>query len=1123
MSDAAQNGRRPIRRLPFHPSGCSIVLRAVLTALLAVLAAGLYAWALDPSKAITQYAHDTWTSETGLPQNSVNTLLQTSDGYLWFGTQEGLVRFDGLRFTVFDRENTRAFKSAAIRSLVESPKGGLWIGTRGAGVVRYEDGKFRAYTAADGLPSEGVVPLGLMLDSQGILWIRTEKGLASLRDGKGRLYGPAQGLQGSNVRSMAEGADGEIWVGTDEGLYRFQGDRFNRLKISDGLCDNNVRAILPVKGDGLWVITDGGINAVRQDSQLTCVFRESLGAYTILTAIRDRFGTLWMASQKGLLRFSDGKLRVYTTADGLSSNFLLTLLEDRDGILWIGTRGGGLNRFARGVFSHIGSAEGYGRDRVLVIYEDREGSLWFGISNGGLHRLKDGKFTIFGKQEGLSHDLVLSVYEDRSGAVWVGTDNGLNRLQHAQCRSYFEEDGLSNQTVQSVLEDRSGNLWVGTWRGLDCMRGGSFVDFPHKKDMATDFVSALFEDREGALWVATVGHGLKRLKGGDLKVYTTKDGLAHDKVRALLQDSKGNLWISSNGGLDLFVNGKFKHYTTADGLASNLVCALYEDPEGILWVGMMDGGLSFFWRGKIVSITSREGLFTDGIFSILEDGRGNLWMTSNKGVLRISKVEAKEFAEGKRKRVNCVAYGLADGMRNFECNGGLQPCAWKARDGGFWFASTKGAVFLRPGPIPSNILPPPVVIESVSTDGRPLNTAQIRELPAGTKEIEFRYTALSLLWPEKVRFRYILKGYQEDWVDVPAGRDRIATFANLPPGRYTFRVAACNNDGVWNEEGATWTFDLKPRYYQTLWFLILCLLGAALLVAAGHKLRVRALQTRQRELTRLVQERTRDLEDARLAAEAAQRAQEEARLQAESANSAKSHFLANMSHELRTPMNSIIGFSEVLEDQHFGALTPKQSEHVSNILSSARHLLSLINDILDLAKVEAGHMELEPTPFLPKDLLLSAMTMVRERAYKQGIHLVVETGQGAEGIVEGDERKIKQVLFNLLGNAIKFTPRGKSVTLSGRMAIDDEEGRAGAWLLLAVEDTGIGIRQEDLPRLFKPFIQLESAYTKQYEGTGLGLALCRKLVELQGGCIEVKSEFGKGSRFMVAIPVRVIG
>jgi signal transduction histidine kinase/ligand-binding sensor domain-containing protein len=1071
--------------------------------------------ALDPSKAVTQYVHDRWTTENGLPQNSVTTILQTRDGYLWFGTQEGLVRFDGLRFSIFDRENTRVLQGAWIWTLVEGADGTLWIGTHDGGVVSYREGRFETFSKEQGLANE--VVQALLVDESNTLWVVTEGGLATIRDGKVSMFPQVKALTGGGVRSVAEGPPGTVWIGTEAGLFRHQGGTFTSFTTADGLCSNSVRAVHPDGAGGAWIITDSGITRL-QASRFTCVLDERLDAYPIKATLKDAAGNLWMATQKGLLRFAAGRLKRFTAADGLGNGDLLAVFQDRDGSIWAGSLGGGAIRFENGAFSHLASDNGFGADQVHAFFEDREGSLWIGTDDGGLHRLKHGKFTVIGKPEGLSHDLVWAILEDRTGAIWIGTDNGLNRLWGGKVKSYFTKDGLGANIVQGLCEDSSGDIWVGTWGGgVDLIREGRLVSFPHQQEMATDYITVIHQDRTGAVWVGTWGQGLKRLKDGSLTTYTTRDGLSHNKVRVIHEDRHGNLWVGTDNGLDRVENGSFTSYPIGKGLASGQVYDIYEDGAGRFWIGTHSGGVILFENGKFTVIGSRQGLFSDDVFGIQEDSVGNLWMTSNKGLFRVSKRELLELHEGRRQTVTCVSYGLADGMRSFECNGSSQPCTCKTRDGRLWFASTRGAVILRPGAVPRNTLPPPVAIESVVVDGKPVDIRHVQEFEAGVKGLELRYTALSLLWPEKNRFRYILEGYQQDWVDVERGRDRIASYTNLPPGSYTFKVSAANNDGIWNLDGSAWTFYLKPHFYQTAWFAGLGLLFAGALAAGGFHLRVRSLEARQRELASLVQERTKELEEARNQAEAASLAREEARLQAEAANRAKTEFLANMSHELRTPMNSIIGFSEVLEDGFYGPLSGKQREHVGNILYSARHLLSLINDILDLAKVEAGRMELEVMRFIPRDLLVSATTMVRERAFKHGVSLNLEAGPGTDGIVEADERKIKQVLFNLLSNAVKFTPAGKSVTIGATLTEVAGDGRRR--LAVFVEDQGIGIRPEDVSRLFKPFTQLESAYTKRYEGTGLGLALTRRLVELQGGEIRVESTYGEGSRFTVEIPV----
>jgi signal transduction histidine kinase/ligand-binding sensor domain-containing protein len=1074
-------------------------------------ALSLPVWALDPSKAVTQYVHESWTTDDGLPQNSVGAILQTRDGYLWFGTQEGLVRFDGVRFTTWDRENSPFLKSPDIVALAEAGNGDLYIGTRGGGVIRYRQGAMEVFDTSRGL-THGIVH-ALVPDASEGVWAVTDGGADHISGGTVTPYPSKARLSGFGIRRALEDRTGCLWAASEGGLFCLKGGgAVTRFTTADGLCSNNVRALVLEKPGVVWAVTEGGINRF-EGGRLQCLYRKDLKGFTIRGCLRDSAGTLWLATQKGLASWSGGELRLYTTKDGLSNNDIWALFEDRDRNLWVGTLGGGIDRFAGGRFSGLGSKNGFGADQIGVIVEDREGSLWIGSDDGGLHRLKDGKFKVLGVPEGLSFDLVWGIIQDRTGAMWVGTDHGLNRIQNGAIRQYFVKDGLTNDIVQALFEDRKGRIWVGTWGGgVTCIQEGKPVPFPHQKELANEYVTTILEDSEGTLWIGTFDHGLAVMRDGGLTRYTVKEGLPHNTIRMMHQDRKGNLWIGTEGGLVLAKGGTFKVYTTKEGLGSDLIYEMYEDGEGTLWVGTINGGLSRFKEGRFTNYTSKDGLFSDSIFTIQEDNAGGLWLSSNKGLFRIAKRDLDAFDRKGISAIPCTSYGREDGMRSFECNGSTQPCSCRARDGSIWVATTKGVVIIRPGPLPANPVPPPVAVESVTVDRRALDPASVHTIPAGAKVLEFRFTALSLLGPQKNRFQYRLEGYQREWVDLPRGRDRVATYTNLSPGDYTFRVKASNNDGVWNEEGAAWTFRIEPRFYQTLWFYALCIVLAGLSILGAYRFRVRRLKARERELNLLVAERTRDLEEARSA-------HEEARLQAEAASRAKTEFLANMSHELRTPMNAIIGFSEVLEDQYYGALTSKQKEHVGNILQSARHLLSLINDILDLAKVESGRMEVELNRFVVKDLLEGCLTMVRERAFKQGIRLEYRMGCPAGEAVTADERKLKQVLFNLLSNAVKFTPPGKSVTLFAALRETSSWGDGGRWLELAVEDTGIGIHPDDLPKLFQPFTQLESAYTKRFEGTGLGLALTRKLVELQGGRIRVESTPGEGSRFTVEVPV----
>ena len=453
------------------------VAKALLSAAL-LCAPALTALALDPTKAVTQYAHDSWSTESGLPQNSVWAVAETADGYLWVGTQEGLVRFDGVRFTIYDRENTDVFKTAEVTALLAGREGELWIGTRGGGLLRYAGGKFQAFTVKDGLPDD-VVLSPLFQDASGAVWFITDLGLARIEQGKVRDCPGLKGLGASQLHGIVQDPEGTLWVGTSEGLARWDGKAFNLLTAADGLCDGPVRTICGGRDTGLWVVSDGGIS--RWDGRaLTCVCRERLDMLSVKTSFVDRDGALWIGAQKGLLRFAEGRLERPTAENDFPQDDITALREDRHGQLWIGTLGGGLARYNHGAFSRLSADHGALGDQVETIFEDREGSLWVGTDDAGLHLLKDGKFTVIGKPEGLSHDLVWGICQDRRGNVWLGTDNGLNRLEPSgKITQFSRKDGLENTIVQTLAEDPSGDLWLGTWGGgVYRLHEGKLVPFP---------------------------------------------------------------------------------------------------------------------------------------------------------------------------------------------------------------------------------------------------------------------------------------------------------------------------------------------------------------------------------------------------------------------------------------------------------------------------------------------------------------------------------------------------------------------------------------------------------------------------------------------------------------------
>jgi len=1015
------------------------------------------AFALDPARPLTQYGREVWRSEQGLPQNSVQALAQTRDGYLWLGTQEGLARFDGVRFVVFDKTNTPAIRHNSIQALLETRDGSLWIATFVGGLARLKDGRFTGYSTRDGLPDDQV--LCLHEDKGGALWIGTRGGLAR-RDASGRftVFRTGDGLLDNRVWAIQEDREGNLWIGTDGGLNRFRDGRITALAARDGLPPASVHAL-----------------------------RE------------DRSGALWVGTYAGLARVVAGRVTaVFTSRDGLASDLVWTLYEDRAGSLWVGTANG-VSRLTDGRFQSLTPAGGLPNGHVRALAEDREGSVWIGTNGGGLTRLKQTRFIAYTKRDGLGDDVARCLVQDGRGAVWIGTNTGLSRLEGGRLTSFGAKDGFTDASVFSLHLDRKGTLWIGTYgAGLWRHDAGRFRSYRVRDGLPNDIVRAMAEDREGNLWVGTES-GLAVLRDGRFSVYGRGDGLPSAQVFAILEARDGTLWFGTGGGVAAFRAGRFERLGTAEGLRSTVVFALHEDEDepGTIWIGTDGGGLHRLRGGRLQAYTSREGSFDDLVVQILDDRKGRLWMSSNRGVFHASKQELAELLEGRRTRVESIAYGTADGMPSAECHGGSQPSGLRTPDGRLWFPTLEGVAVVDPAHLGVNTEPPPVVIEEALVDREPFDLRGRMSVPPGRPDVEIHYTALSFMAPGKVRFRYRLEGLDEGWVD--AGPRRAAYYTRLPPGHYRFRVKAANDDGTWNEEGAALAFAVLPRFFETRWFLALAVCSGLGLAFAGMRVRLHQMRRRQEELETLVEVRTQDLREAHGRAEAA-------RDRAEEASRAKSRFLANVSHELRTPLAAILGFAEVMQRRP-GRDEPDQ-QHLALVHRSGEHLLGLINDVLSISQIETGQVPLRAAPFELPRLLQGLREMFGVRASAKGLELAVEGGADLPAWVQGDEGKLRQVLINLLGNAVKFTARGR---VALRAAWQD--GRA----TFEVEDTGPGIGPEDQARLFAPFVQGEVG--QAVEGTGLGLAISRSYAELMGGELTVRSAPGQGACFRLAVPL----
>jgi PAS domain S-box-containing protein len=1133
--------------------------------------------ALDPARAITQFGLSVWTTDQGLPQSSVNAIAQTKDGYLWFGTQEGLARFDGARFTIFDKRNTPALDMQHITALLVTRDGSLWIGRNG-GLIRYKDGQFTTYSQRDG-------------------------------------------LNDSFVWSLAEGPDGSIWMATySSGVWRFHDGKFTAYKVGDGLLSDSIWSTYAAPDGTLWIGTNGGgLSHFSKGTFTNYTTRNGLANNIVWTVYQDRAGVVWIGTNDGLNRLHDGRFTRFTTADGLTNNSVKAIREDRDGNLWIGTDGGGLNRYAGGKFTSFSTQQGLSDNSVMSLYEDLEGSLWVGTSAGGVDQLRPGKFVTISRSEGLSGNGAWCVREAADGSLLIGTNDGFSRWKDGAMHNLSAPGGLSSNVVRSVLEERNGVLWLGTADGLDRYDHGKLTVYrASSSGLSNDLVRSLAQDREGDIWIGTRGGGLNRFRNGVFTVFNTKNGLVNDVVASIDEDSDGALWIATNGGVSVLKNGGFKNYTTRDGLSNDTVRVTYHDRNGAHWVGTYGGGLNRIKDGRITSITSKDGLFDDVVFSILDDGRGYLWMTCNRGIFRVSTRELNDFADHSIPRVHSISYGVADGMKRAECNGGF-PAGWKGKDGRLYFPTGMGVAAIHPASVWLNLVSPHVRTEEVLLDGKRMPvTADVLTAGPGRRSLEIHYTALSFIAPNKVAFRYRLRGFSDEWID--AGDRRVAFYTNLPPGDYLFEVAGSNNDGVWSLARNPLRLRFQAAFYQTWWFRIACAVVLLIIIRAGFTMRLRLLNESERQLVKRVGEQTAELKAAKESAEYAAAVNEQlsrskqlilnsagegifgldadgittfvnpsaARMlewpveelagknlhlliHADSTGSRascevcggvqgttlvnrtanfrrrsgrtfpveyaagaivgdhgenhgvvvtfrdvterraveqlKSEFVSTVSHELRTPLTSIRGALGLLSSGMLGPIAAKGHRMLEIAVTNTDRLVRLINDILDLERIESGRVELTRGPVDAQTVLVQAVEGLHSIAEKADVTIVVRP---AAGTLWGDSDRIIQTLTNLLGNAIKFSPRQTTVTVSGYAEEDD--------FVFCVADEGRGVPAEKLETIFERFSQVDTSDARDKGGSGLGLAICQSIVAAHGGRIWVEKNDRVGSRFQFTIP-----
>ena len=766
---------------------------AAAAALLALCSSG--ALALDPRKSLTQYSRTVWTQERGLPQDTIRAITQTKDGYLWLGTDEGLARFDGYEFVVFNKAGG-SLPDNLITALAAAEDGSLWIGTQN-GLVQYRDGRFRTFTTKQGLPDSAII--SVYADPSGALWVVAGGYLSRFENGEFTTFAPEKEIPVSSVRAVCVDGHGHLWAAGFSRVAKLDGGRFRNILEPGGLAGMVVLAMTADRQDHLWLGGNTGVIEVMPDGRVRHYgAKEGLPDISVRALWADADGNIWGGTNNGVVRLENGRFVSSATANEEGGKIIRCLFEDREGNLWIGANGG-LIRWRNDIFTVYGKNEGLLSDEPNVIYQDRAGRIWIGFNDAGLMQFSGGPHHTYTVRDGLPDVEVIQIREARNGDLLVTTRRGLARMHGGHFSTYVVPDPLSRVAVFDALEGGDGTVWIAAPSGLGTLKDGKYHVVVPGGPLVQDFVVTLCQGNDGAIWAGTWGKGLWRVKGAELSHYTTADGLASDQIRSLDQDRDGTLWIATfGGGLNAWRAGKFTHYTAQDGLLS------------------------------------------DNIGKISDDGE-SVWLSTTRGICRIAKRQFADFDAGRVKHLNPENYGVEDGLRSAQCAPGY-PIAgggMRATDGRLYFTTSRGMAVLDPETRKPALLAPAVHFVDMTANGDAVDLTHVAHLDPDRQRLQFRYTGIHLSAPDRVQYSYRLEGVDPDWVD--AGTRR-ANYNSLRHGSYRFRVRAQLPGGPAAEQ--SYSFELLPHFYETAWFRVLAALALGAAAWAIYQMRLRQIRSR---------------------------------------------------------------------------------------------------------------------------------------------------------------------------------------------------------------------------------------------------------------------------------------
>ncbi len=1034
---------------------------------------------LDPQKKLSQYIFENWSTEDGLPTNSLLHLCQTHDGYLWISSYNGLIRFDGINFKVFNKNNTEVFESDAVRKLAEDQTGTLWMTTQTSGLVSYKNGQFTAYGK-----DLGILHLyrALYIDSNNRIWSASpDKGWFYFDKGKFTFLNDSLTLKDIEVRNISEDQEGNLWFCTlGHGLYQYKNGSFRVFTTTDGLTSNWVYSLL-VEKEGMWIGTNAGLcyfdgtNFVNLNQQVP---------QSITDIQKDEYGNLWIGTINGLFRKKENSRE----------------------------------------FEYLSSASGLIYDFINDLLIDIEGNLWMTNYKGGLSKLKDGKFIIYTESGGLPGKVVNAICEYAPNSFIVAFDNGCVSKIIDGAIVGCSMSSLSGKRIRHIFKDSHENLWFSTYSGLLKLSPDKRETwFSEKNGFPATQMRLAFQDSKGNLWFGSRNNGLIKLSVDNrITVINTSNGLSSNLIMSIDEDKKGNLWVGTSEGeigLNIIKDDKvIKRITDQDGFFSDIVFNTYIDNDGNVWIAA-SGSLSCYYKEKFYSITTKQGLVSDSPFDIVEDDIGFFWMPYSKGIMRVKKQNLLDYFDKKTQTITCQSFDKHDGMKESECNSSSQSV--KSSNGNILFPTIDGIAQINPNKIPVNTFIPPVIIEGLTIDNTPVNIHDKIIIDPGKKRLTFKYTAINLYEPSKVKFQYKLVGFEDEWIE--AGASRTISFTNLSHGNYTLKVIASNNDGVWNNTGASVSFHIKPKFIETIWFYLTIIIAVTILAYLTYQARIRTLKYRQLLLESTIKARTSELVEANKALEhqkieiqqknitlTTQKEEiqeqkqklEKQTFELNNSNLLKDKMFSVIAHDLR---NSLGNFSNTLEIINSpGEIEPSERDELLKMLDElSKSTYHLLENLLNWSLSHRGIIDFNPIPLSVKPIIDDIITQAKPSSDKKMITIHQRVGDDIR--VLADVNMVKTIFRNLIGNAIKFTPKNGKIFISAKSLNN--------YVQFGIQDTGIGMKEELLKKIFTQLEFKTTFGTENEQGSGLGLMLCKDFVEKNGGTIHAESNEGQGSTF----------